>query len=130
MQALRALAAADKVRLARARALREIAQAPTTAAGAWRAAALINASRPGELDGLPVKAVLEAVPGVHQRATRQIMRPLALTDGTRLEMLSRSRSAQVATALINRHSRLQRPAATTVADGAPSREQRVLPAAA
>jgi hypothetical protein len=130
-QARRALDDANRVRLLRAQTLRAISSAPEPTAGAWRAAALINnPARPVELNGLTVKAVLEAIPRVESFTARRIMRPLALTDSTRLEMLSRSRSAQVATALINRHSRLQRLAATTVADSAPAREERVLPAAA
>lgn len=130
-QSRQALDDANRVRLCRVQTLRGISAAPDALTGAWRAAALINNPRRHvELDGLTVKAVLEAIPGIETAIARKIMRPLALTDSVRLEMLSRSRSAQVATALINRHSCLRRPAATTVADSAPAREERVLPAAA
>lgn len=128
-QARRALDDANRVRIFRAQTLREIKHAPDANAGAWRAAALINnPTRPVELDGLTVKAVLEAIPRVEAATARKIMRPLALADSTRLEMLSRSRSTQVATALLNRQSRLH--AATRVADGGSAREQHAFPAAA
>jgi ribosomal protein S13 len=128
-QSMRALDDANRVRLLRAQTLRVISNAPDAVTGTWRAAALINnPTRPAELDGLTVKAVLETIPGIEAATARKIMAPLTLSDSTRLEMLSRPRSAQLAAALISRRSRLQLPAATT--DAAPARERRALPAAA
>jgi hypothetical protein len=108
-QALQALADADRVRLARAQALRLIAQAPTTVTGAWRAAALIrNSNRPQELDGLTIKAVLTAIPDVGGTCAQAVMEPLALSDRTRLAMLSPSRATRVAAAVIGRYGRHRR----------------------
>jgi hypothetical protein len=119
--ALQALAAADRVRLARAHALTQIAKAPTSTLGAWRAAALIsNGARPTDLGGLTVRAVLEAIPGVHTEIARKIMEPLALTDTSRLEMLSRVRASRVAVDLIARSQHVQFTSPTT-ANPAPPR---------
>jgi hypothetical protein len=109
-QAMRALAGADRVRLSRAGALRAITQTPGAGLAAWRAATLINDSkRPRELDGLTVKAVLEAIPRVGDHGARALIGELALSDSTQLFMLSRSRAARIAAALITRHGRLGRP---------------------
>jgi ribosomal protein S13 len=124
-QALRALARADQVRLERVRALRTIAQAPTTATGAWRAAALIvQTRRPEELDGLTVTAVLEAIPRVHAGIARQITTSLDLADSTRLGMLSRTRSTSVASTLIRRYSRLEHPSPPADSERPPARGSR------
>jgi hypothetical protein len=111
-QAMRALASADRIRLARAGALRMITQTPGTGLAAWRAASLINATaRPVELDGLTVKAVLEAIPGVGERAAGALLGELALTESTQLLMLSRSRATRAAGVLIARHGRRAGPCA-------------------
>jgi hypothetical protein len=103
-QALRALECANRVRIARARSLGELAEAASRANAAFRAAALIsNPKRPVELDGLTVKAVVEAIPRVHTSTARPFMRRLALSDSTTLGMLSRSRAITVATALIENY---------------------------
>lgn len=108
-QAMRALTDADRVRLSRAGALRLIAQTPGTGLATWRAAALINNStRPPELDGLTVKAVLEAIPRVGDHGAQALIDELSMSDSTQLSMLSRSRSAQVAAAVIVRYGRLGR----------------------
>jgi hypothetical protein len=130
-QALRALAGADRVRLARVNALRKIAQAPTSATGAWRAAALINSSsRLAELDGLALKAIVEAIPGVRKSTAWEIMQPLSLSDSTRLSMLSRTRAASIASALISRYSRLARPTSPTTSASSATRSPRPFSTAA
>jgi hypothetical protein len=116
-QSLRALRSADKVRLARAHRLGEISRAPSKGHAAFRAAALIRRRRrAAALDGLTVKRVLEAIPGVGPASARRFMRPLMLNASTELGMLSRARSLEVADALIARFAPGGAPAAGS-ADG-------------
>jgi hypothetical protein len=110
-QAMRALAGADRVRLARACALRAIARAPGRGTAAWRAAVLISASsRSPELQGLTVHAVVEAIPKVGETATRRLLEELQLSGGVRLEMLSRARAARIAATVLARYGQPALPA--------------------
>jgi ribosomal protein S13 len=109
-QAMRSIADANRVRLARSGALRAIADAPNRANAAFRAAGLITSTtRESDLDGLTVKAVLEAIPGIQTFKARQLLGPLKINDGATLGMLSRPRAASIASALIERYGQGYQP---------------------
>jgi hypothetical protein len=99
-QAQQALAEANRVRLARARALARIAQAPSRAIGAFRAAGLIGNSRRGnEFDRLAVKKVLAAIPDVGVTGAGALMAELGILESTQLGMLSEPRARHLARAV-------------------------------
>ena len=99
-QAQQALAEANRVRLARARALARIAQAPSRVIGTFRAAGLIGNSRRGnEFDRLAVKKVLAAIPDVGVTGAGALMAELGILESTQLGMLSEARSRQIAVAV-------------------------------
>ena len=99
-QAQEALAEANRVRLARARKLAHIAQAPNRVIGAFRAAGLIGNSRRGnEFDRLAVKKVLAAIPDVGVTSAGALMAELGILESTQLGMLSEIRARHLALAV-------------------------------
>ena len=99
-QAQQALAEANRVRLARARALARIAQAPSRVIGTFRAAGLIGNSRRGnEFDRLAVKKVLAAIPDVGVTGAGALMAELGILESTQLGMLSETRARHLALAV-------------------------------
>jgi hypothetical protein len=103
-QAQDALAEANRVRLARARALAHIAQAPNRVTGAFRAAGLIGNSRRGdEFDRLAVKKVIAAIPDVGVTGAGALMAKLGILESTQLGMLSETRARQIAAAARGRY---------------------------
>lgn len=103
-QAQEALAEANRVRLARARKLAHIAQAPNRVIGAFRAAGLIGNSRRGdEFDRLAVKKVLVAIPDVNVTRASALMAELGILESTQLGMLSEIRARQIAVATRGRY---------------------------